>query len=110
MSSVTSATSNDGAVIDMADFDLDIDSGLLHSATLRYTRNVVLTVTVGSLPANHREAIIADVAGYFAATQRGNGAGARPDTGYDSAYVDRSTPVVLFPRIRALAAAYPAIA
>jgi hypothetical protein len=71
---------------------------------------VSITYAAPALPANHREVIIADVAGYFAATQRG-GAG-RPsftgEAGYEEAYA--STPQVLFPRIRALAASYPALA
>ncbi len=66
-------------------------------------RNVTITYQVGTVPANHRETIAADVAGYFAATQMGP---AGPDEGY--AVGNRATPLVLFPRIRALAA--PAIA
>jgi hypothetical protein len=103
---VTAATYADGTVIDTADFDVDPASGLLHLGAgylARGTRNVLLTVTVGDLPAHHREAIIADVAGYFAATQRGNSPGALPDLGYEAAYAERTTPMVLFPRILALA-------
>lgn len=112
---VTAAAYDDGTVIDVADLDLDTATGILHwgyntAGAFTYgSRNVTVTYTV-NLPANHKEAIIADVAGYFAATQRGNTAGALPSDGYSAAYEDRSTPVTLFPRIRALAASYPAIA
>jgi hypothetical protein len=57
------------------------------------------------LPANHKEAIAADVAGYFEVTQRSSGAGQADfpgEGGYEAAY--GTTPQVLFPRIRALAA------
>jgi hypothetical protein len=67
---------------------------------------VVVSYTVGPLPANHVETIIADVAGLFAATQRGGGATAPrfPGDGYAAALeTPPGRPVVLFPRIRALA-------
>lgn len=111
---LTSVVYTDGTVVDVADLDLDTATGILHwgyntAGSFTYgSRNVVVTYTV-SLPDNHREAIIADVAGYFAATQRGAVTGALP-TGYEASYEDRSTPLVLFPRIRALASRYSGIA
>lgn len=112
---ITSVAYADGTTVNLADLDFDDGSGLLHwahgtSGWFAYgRRNVLVTVNV-TLPAHHREAILADVAGYFAATQRGGTVGALPDNGYQSGYEERSTPIVLFPRIRALAASYPSIA
>lgn len=66
---------------------------------------VVISYTVGPLPLNHVQTIIADVAGLFAATQRGGGATAPrfPGEGYAEPLSQPGRPVVLFPRIRALA-------
>lgn len=67
---------------------------------------VTVTYTAGALPANHVETIIADVAGLFAATQRGGGSLAPrfPGEGYaDALEPTPGRPIVLFPRIRALA-------
>jgi hypothetical protein len=67
------------------------------------TPELFITYTAGSLPANHRELIIADVAGYFESTQRSDGAGQAGfpgEGGFEAAYA--ATPQVLFPRIRAL--------
>lgn len=102
---ITEAAYSDGTEIDVADLDLDTATGIVHwgydTAGLftSGTRNVSITYTVADLPLNHREAIVADVAGYFAATQRGPVG--PDDDGYASAYA--ATPTVLFPRIRALA-------
>lgn len=114
---LTSVTYSDGTVVDTDDLDLDTSTGILHwgyntAGSFTYgVRNVTVTYTVG-LPDNHREAIIADVAGYFAATQRGGGSQSRrfPGEGYAEAYEAPGTPVTLFPRIRALADRYPSIA
>lgn len=108
VSAITTAAYTDGTTIDTDDLVLDTRTGIVHWGynTAGWftwgTRNVELTYTVGALPANHREAIIADVAGYFATTQRGGTAAAFP--GEDSfEQVASVTPLVLFPRIRALA-------
>lgn len=114
---LTSVVYDDGTVVDVADLDLDTSTGILHwgyntAGSFTYgSRNVTVTYTV-SLPANHREAIIADVAGYFAATQRGSSsAGPRlPGEGYGDAYEAPGSPLTLFPRIRALAERMPSIA
>jgi hypothetical protein len=100
---ITEAVYSDGTVIDVA--DLTVDNGIVYwgygtaGFFTRGTRNVSITYTVAALPANHRETIIADVAGYFEATQRGPLG--PDDDGYAGAFT--ATPTVLFPRIRALA-------
>lgn len=110
VTAVTEVTYADGTVVALSDLDFDVDTGILHKVAGTFTtgqRNVRVTFTV-ALPAHHREAILADVAGYFAATQRGNSGGALPP-GYEAGFEDRGTPLVLFPRIRALAAAYAGV-
>jgi hypothetical protein len=108
---IVTAVYSDGTTIDTGDLDLDTGTGILYwgYGTAGYfnagARNVTVTYTVGDLPANHRETIAADVAGYFAATQQGPN-GPDDDLGYAAPW--RSSPTVMFPRIRALAA--PAIA
>jgi hypothetical protein len=104
--SVTSAAYTDGTVIDVTLLDLDTGTGVLGwgaaNATTVFTsgrRNLVVTYVAGDVPANHKETIIADVAGYFEHTQ--NGPAGRPGDGYADVYA--GTPMVLFPRIRALA-------
>lgn len=107
---VTAASYSDGTTIDTDDLTLDTRTGIVYwgYGTAGYftcgRRNVSITYTVGDLPANHREVIIADVAGYFEASQRSNssGAGAFPGEDFDEAPF-RSMPMTLFPRIRALA-------
>ena len=105
VTAVTAAAYSDGTTISTSDLVLDARSGIVYwgYGTAGYfipgTRNVTLTYTVGALPVNHRQVIIADVAGYFEATQRGPLG--PDDTGYSNAYT--ATPTVLFPRIRALA-------
>jgi hypothetical protein len=106
VSALTEAVYSDGTVIDVADLDLDTRTGIVRwgyntAGVFTYgSRNVTVTYTVGALPANHRETIIADVAGYFAATQRGPAG--LPGEGYEAGYA--ANPLVMFPRIRALAA------
>lgn len=108
VSEITTAVYSDGTTIDVDDLDLDTTTGIVHWAYntsgvfTRGIRNVRLTYTVGPVPANHRETIAADVAGYFAATQRAG----LPGEGYEAAQV--AAPMVMFPRIRQLAA--PSIA
>jgi hypothetical protein len=103
--SLVSLTYADGTAVDTADVTLDTTTGLVfwnYNTAGRFSggsRFVTVQYTVGPVPANHREAIIADVAGYFEATQRGPAA--LPGEGYEAAF--NSTPLVLFPRIRALA-------
>lgn len=104
VTAITAAEYSDGTDIDVD--DLTVSNGIVYWGynTAGYftwgSRNVTVTYTVGSLPANHREAIIADVAGYFQATQNGP-VGLPGDEGYQEAW--NSTPLTLFPRIRALA-------
>jgi hypothetical protein len=101
---LVSLTYADGTVVDTADVTLDTTTGLVfwnYGTAGRFSggsRYVTVQYTVGPVPANHREAIIADVAGYFEATQAGP---VGPDEGYG--FGSRTTPLVLFPRIRALA-------
>lgn len=108
VASITAASYSDGTVIDLADLDLDTSTGIVYwgyGTAGRFTagaRNVLVTYEVGLVPANHRETIAADVAGYFALTQREG----IPGEGYEQAQA--STPLVLFPRIRKLTA--PSIA
>lgn len=105
VTAITAANYSDGTAISLADLNLDLNTGIVYWGynTAGFftwgTRNVTITYTVADVPANHREAIIADVAGYFEATQRGPLG--PDDNGYAGAYT--STPTVLFPRIRALA-------
>lgn len=107
IAAVTAAAYNDGSILTVTDLDLDQATGIVRwkSGTVgRFTvgTRVTLTYTVGPIPLNHVETIAADVAGYFERTQRGGSAAAFPgEGGYSEAYA--ATPVVLFPRIRALA-------
>lgn len=102
--SILTAAYSDGTTITVDDLDLDTSTGILgwgYSTAGRFTagrRNLTVTYLVGDIPANHKEAIAADVAGYFEMTQDGP---AGPDDG--DATGNRSTPLVLFPRIRSLA-------
>jgi hypothetical protein len=92
--------------------DLTVSNGIVRwgygtAGRFNYGR-VSITYAAPTLPANHREVIAADVAGYFAATQRGSTGPALPDQGYADVYTGH--PVELFPRIRALAKQYPVVA
>lgn len=79
-----------------------------------FTSQAVVTYTVGPLPANHVETILADAAGYFMATQRGGSSVPRfAGEGYAEPLATPNRgifPAVLFPRIRSLAAALGGIA
>jgi hypothetical protein len=73
--------------------------------------SVVISYTTATLPADHREIIVADVAGYFEVTQRSGGSlqGSFPGASeYEAGYT--GTPAILFPRIEALAEKYQALA
>lgn len=115
VTTLTAAAYVDGAVLTLTDLELDTNTGIVHwkygtrGRFLPGPRRLSLTFTLGALPPNHREVIITDVAGYFAATQRGS---VRPafagEGGITDAYIGQ--PQVLFPRIRALAASYPTVA
>lgn len=112
---VTAVAYTDGTAVPLADLHHNPNSGVLRFHLYRTSTEtemwwggapaVDVTFTT-TLPAHHREAILADVAGLFAATQRGNSPGALPGSGYESALEDRTTPVTLFPRIKALAAEF----
>lgn len=104
MATITAAAYTDGTSITVS--DLTARNGIVRwgygtAGRFSYgTQNVEITYTAGSLPANHREAIIADVAGYFAATQRA-GEPRVDENGYAAGFFN--APTNLFPRIRALA-------
>lgn len=110
VAALVSAVYSDGTTINVADLDLDTETGIVYwdyntaGAFNRGLRNVTVTYQVGSIPGNHREIVAADVAGYFDLTQ--TGPSGPEDDGYGSA--NRTSPLVLFPRIRSLAA--PSIA
>lgn len=85
-------------------YEHDPEAGLLYG-TPYGVRNLDVTFTARALPANHKAAIIADVAELWTRTQRGGGSG-RPSFGGGGAGdfddVAQGRPLVLFPRIRAL--------
>lgn len=105
ITSLTSITYSDGTTVPVASVDFEATTGLLRHPFRRGARNVTVDFTT-AVPVDHQEVILADVAGYFAATQRGGSPGALPGVGYESGLEDRSSPVVLFPRIAALAKSY----
>lgn len=114
VSAVTAASYSSGQAL--AFTDLIVANGIVrwkYGTVGRFTpgARVSITYTVPAVPANHVETIIADVAGYFEATQRSTGAGQAgfPGEGeFESVYT--ATPQILFPRIRALAKSYPVVA
>lgn len=106
-SAVTGASYDDGTTITAS--DLTVENGIVRwgygtAGRFSYGR-VSITYTVGALDLDHREAILADVAGYFAATQRA-GEQRLDENGFAAGYYNQ--PSMLFPRIMALAP--PAIA
>jgi hypothetical protein len=112
VTAITAASYDSGATLTYT--DLTVSNGIVrwgYGTAGRFTpgTRVSITYTVPAVPANHLEVIAADVAGYFAATQRG---GSRPafagEAGYEDAF--QGHPLELFPRIRALAAQYPTVA
>lgn len=111
VTAITAASYSDGSTLTYTDLDLDTLTGLVgwkYNTAGYFTsgiRNVSITYTLGALPANHEETIIADVCGYYAATQRAGSS--RPAFAGEAGYEDvfQTNPLVLFPRIRALAAA-----
>jgi hypothetical protein len=107
--SVKSATDLHGSALDLTDIDSEaFEAGLFRNVHGRSYPAARVTYTAGyvTVPAHIREAIAADVAGYFAVTQRGSTVGALP-AGAAGFYTPEGTgtPLVLFPRIRALAPA-----
>ncbi len=105
---VLSVTQNGLAV---TGWTLNADAGLL-TTPYAGTFTVIYTAGYDVLPANIRELIAADVAGYFAATQRGGGAvrPGFPGEGYTDAYDAPGMPLTLFPRIQALARSQAVVA
>lgn len=108
VSAITEAAYSDGTAIDVDDLSLDTATGIVYwgygtpGVFTAGTRNVTVTYTAGELAADHREAIIADVAGYYVATQRGGDIRADfPGEGYADALL--AAPLTLWPRIQALA-------
>lgn len=103
--SVTAAAYTDGTTVDTA--DLYVDNGIVYwgygtaGRWTRGTRNVELTYTVETMPADHREVILGDVAGYFAATQR-MGDPRQDENGYVTGFY--GTPSNPWPGIAKLAA------
>lgn len=110
VSAVTAASYDSGATLTAT--DLDVQNGIVrwkYGTAGRFTAGsrVSITYAVPTAPPNHLETIIADVAGYFAATQRGTTSPGLPGEGYEQEYIGH--PLELFPRIRALAKSYPAV-
>ena len=95
-----------GTAVLPSEYSLNAAAGIL---TIGRAGSFTVTYTVGYdvLPANYREVIIADVAGYFSRTQRGGSAN-RPafpgDEFAESPAGFGSGPVSMWPRIAALAA------
>lgn len=99
VAAVTSVVDSAGAAVTFDAYD-EGEEGILRGFTT--TDEVTVTYTLG-VAADHREAIIADVAGYFAATQRGTGGpGPGPAGGFFADGGEGRTPLDLFPRISAL--------
>lgn len=101
---VASVTSYYGTLLASADYTLTASSGVLTLPCHGGPYAVVYTAGHAVLPANYREVIIADVAGYFAATQRGGGT-IRPAFPGEAADIEPGTtfPLSPWPRIAALA-------
>lgn len=116
---VTAVKYPDGTAVPLTELYHNPNSGVLDWAPYRTSTstymvwngalNVIDVTFTTSLPVQDREAILSDVAGLFASTQRGNSAGALPGQGYEAGLEERTTPVTLFPRIKALAAAYTGV-
>jgi hypothetical protein len=112
VNAITAASYDSGSTLTYT--DLTVRNGIVRwgygtAGRFEYGR-VSISYTAPTLPADHREVIIADVAGYFVSTQR---TGGRPaftgeEGGYDDAQI--ANPVELFPRIMALAKSYPSVA
>ena len=87
----------DGSPVDVT---LDRRSGLLTG----YATTAEVTYTIGDLPANHAAAMRADIAEWWMRTQQGGGP-SRPSFAGDASLEPDTParPLVLFPRIRALA-------
>lgn len=96
---VVSVTAAGGSVVTLAADALDAEAGLL---TIGGGGTYAVTYTAGheSLPYSIRELIIADVAGYFARTQRGGGF---PGDRSADLEPEGASPVLMWPRIAAYA-------
>lgn len=105
--SITSVTDPEG-------FAVDYTFGPNYGAVSTSSRhNLTITYTAGytTLPDNIRELILADVAGLYAATQRGGGQGRPTFPGDSLAPEEPGSPLVMWPRIREAARrSAPAIA
>jgi hypothetical protein len=101
--SVQSVADAYGTVLVADDYELSADAGLL-TVVRPGTYTVAYTAGYAVLPGNIRELIIADVAGYFARTQRGGGSvrGGFPGDEFAEPIVE-SSPVSMWPRIAAYA-------
>jgi hypothetical protein len=101
--SVQSVTDSVGTVVPVGDYELSARAGLLTVARPG-TYTVAYTAGYAVLPGNVREVIVADVAGYFARTQRGGGSfrGSFPGDELAEPVVE-SSPVSMWPRIAAFA-------
>lgn len=106
-SAITEAAYTDGTAISVDDLDLNTQTGIVYwnygtAGRFAYgCRNVTVTYTIGTLPANHRKVIVEEVASWFRLTQRGNDSRFVNDE-YDTAPLGAS-PLTIFPRIRGLA-------
>lgn len=102
--SVESVTAAAGTALAATDYTLSASSGLLALPAWGGPFAVSYTAGFDPLPENYREVIVADVAGYFAATQRGGGTVRPSFPGEDVDFEPGTTfPVAPWPRIAALA-------
>lgn len=102
--SVTSVTSYYGTLlVASTDYKVSLAAGVLTLPYYGGPFTVVYTAGYQLLPANYFEVIVADVAGYFSATQRGGGT--RPSFPGEDADFEQGTtfPLSPWPRIAALA-------
>lgn len=105
-SAITAASYESGETLTYT--ELNVHNGMVrwnYNTAGRFSPvRVSITYTVGALPANHREDIVADVCGYFQNTQ--NGSAGRPQIpGLEDGLYERARaymPLALFPRIRAI--------
>lgn len=102
---VSSVTNYYGTpLIASTDYAINAPAGVLTLPRYGGPFTVVYTAGYAILPANYREVIVADVAGYFASTQRGGGT-VRPSFPGEVADIEPGTtfPISPWPRIAVLA-------